>query len=98
MASAAEETARFAAAEAVRWLEWGVRSYQDYAFGITLLLAAIFASRSMMARPIGYLAGLSGLAYIAQGWIAGTVGFTPGQSIAIVLGWLASLAWILWLA
>jgi hypothetical protein len=98
MASAVEEPARFAAAEAVRWLEWGVRSYQDFALGITLLLVAVSASRSMIVRPITYLAGLSGLAYIAQGWIAGTTGFTPSQSIAIILGRLASLAWMTWLA
>src|SRR5215217_6466125 len=30
----AEKAARFASAEAIRWLEWGMRSYQNFALGI----------------------------------------------------------------
>ena len=33
-APAADKPARFASAEAMRWLEWGVRSYHDYALGL----------------------------------------------------------------
>src|SRR5919109_3549516 len=32
-ATGAEKTARLASAEAMRWLEWGVRSYLDFALG-----------------------------------------------------------------
>jgi hypothetical protein len=94
----AEKAARFAAAEAVRWLEWGMRSYLDFAMGLTLLLlAAVIARVTWIPRLLAYLIGLSGLAYLAQGWMAGTEGFTPAQSVAIVLGWVLSLTWMIWL-
>src|SRR5262249_40551639 len=37
----AEKAARFAAAEAIRWLEWGMRSYENFALGLAVLLFAI---------------------------------------------------------
>ncbi|HVY51505.1 MAG TPA: hypothetical protein VHA07_08065 [Devosia sp.] len=95
----AEKMARFAAAESIRWLEWGMRSYQDFAMGLTLVLfAAALAQTRLVARPIGWLMGLTGLAWFAQGWIAGAEGFTPAQSIAIVSAWALSLVWMVWLA
>jgi hypothetical protein len=94
----AERAARFASAEVIRWLEWGVRSYQDFALGLALLLfAAAVARTAWVPRPIAYLMGLSGLAYLVQGWVAGTEGFSPTQSIAIVLAWVMSLVWMIWL-
>jgi len=33
-----EKSVRFASAEAIRWLEWGVRSYQSFMLGVTFLL------------------------------------------------------------
>jgi hypothetical protein len=36
----AEKAARFASAEAVRWVEWGMRSYHNFALGLALLLFA----------------------------------------------------------
>src|SRR5215211_2216477 len=39
-APAVEQPARLAATEAVRWLEWGVRSYQRSVLGVTLILLA----------------------------------------------------------
>jgi hypothetical protein len=73
----AEKAARFASAEAMRWLEWGARSYHDLALGFALLLiaAAILQSRGL-ARPIAYLMGLSGLTYLVQGWVVGAEGFS----------------------
>jgi hypothetical protein len=94
----AEKAARFATAEAVRWLEWGLRSYQDFATGLTLLLVAAAVARvAWLPRPVAVLMGLSGFAYLMQGWTAGTEGFTPAQSVAIVLGWVLSLVWMAWL-
>jgi hypothetical protein len=90
-----EKAARFASAESIRWLEWGMRSYQDFAMGLTLVLLGGAAARSaLLSWPTGVLIGLSGLAYLAQGWVAGTDGFTSAQSIAIVLAWVLSLAWM----
>jgi hypothetical protein len=95
----AEKAARFAAAEAVRWLEWGMRSYHDFALGLALLLsAAAVAMTARFSAILALLIGLSGIAYLAQGWIAGTEGFAPAQSLAIVAGWVLGLLWMVWLA
>jgi hypothetical protein len=65
----AEKAARFASAETIRWLEWGTRN-QSFMFGLTLiLLGSAVALTARLPRPLGYLMGLSGLAYIAQGWV-----------------------------
>jgi hypothetical protein len=94
----AEKVARFASAEAIRWLEWGVRSYQDFALALALLLfAAAVVRTAWVPRPIAYLMGLSGLTYLAQGWVAGSEGFSSTQSVAIVLAWVLSLVWMIWL-
>lgn len=95
----AEKAARFASAEAIRWLEWGARSYQDFAQGLALLLFATVVGRAGgIPRTIAYLMGLSGLAYLVQGWIVGSEGFSPIHSVAIVLAWVLSLVWMIWLA
>src|SRR5689334_11680029 len=79
----AEKAARFACAEAIRWLEWGMRSYQNFALGLALLLfAAAVARTAWIPRPIGYLMGLSGVTYLLQGWVAGSEGFSRTHTIA----------------
>ncbi len=40
-APAAQQATRYASAEAIRWLEWGITSYQDFMFGLALVLFAI---------------------------------------------------------
>jgi hypothetical protein len=97
-APAAEKAARFASAEAVRWVEWGMRSYHDFALGLALLLfAAAVVRAARVPRPIGYLMALSGLASLVQGWVVGYEGFSPTESIAIIVTWVLSLAWMIWL-
>jgi hypothetical protein len=97
-APAAEKAARFATAEAVRWLEWGVRSYQDFALGLALLLFAAAVARAAWApRPIAVLMGLAGLAYLVQGWMVGAEGFPRTETIPIVAAFVLDLAWMLWL-
>ncbi len=94
----AERAARFASAEAMRWLEWGMRSYQDFVLGLALLLFAAAVLRTAGGpRPIAYLMGLSGLTYLVQGWVLGSEGFSPTHTILIVLAWVVNLAWIVWL-
>lgn len=64
----AEKAARFASAETIRWLEEGTRSYQSYMFGAALvLLGSAVALTGRVPRALGYLMGLSGLAYLVQG-------------------------------
>ncbi|MCE3555460.1 hypothetical protein LWC33_28940 [Pseudonocardia sp. RS11V-5] len=95
----AERMARFASAEAIRWVEWGARSYQDFALGLALLLLAGGVVRTgWLPRVIAYLTGLSGLTYLVQGWVAGTDGFTHAHDVTIVLAWALNLAWMIWLA
>src|SRR4051794_17500486 len=98
-AQGAEKTARFASAETVRWLEWGARSYHDYALGLALLLfAAALARTAWVARPLAYLVGLSGFAYLVQGWVVGSEGFSRTHAILILVAWVVSAAWMIWLA
>jgi len=94
----AEKAAHFASAEAIRWLEWRVRSYQNFSLSLALLLFAVALVRTAwVPRPIAYLMGLSGLTYLAQGWVVGSEGFSPAHTIAIVMAWVLNLAWMIWL-
>ena len=61
-APAADQGARLAATEAVRWLEWAVRSYQRTMLGITLILLSVqIVMTARIPRPIGVVMALSGL-------------------------------------
>jgi hypothetical protein len=97
-AQTAEKPARFASAEALRWLEWGVRSYHDYALGLALmLLAAAVLRRTGVPQAIAYLMGLSGMAYLVQGWVVGAEGFSGTHTAMILLAWALGLVWMIWL-
>jgi hypothetical protein len=98
----AEKAMRFAAAEDIRWMEWGVRSYQSFVLGIALILfgIAITTVRSTVRavpRPVGYLMALSGVAYLAQGWVIGTEGFSTSNELPTLAGIALVLAWTGWL-
>ena len=98
-APAAEQAARFASAEALRWLEWGTVSYLDFTLGLALVLfALVIVWTARVTRPIGYLMGVSGLAFLVAGWVIGTMGFrgiqtVPTDAAYILLG--ASMIWLL---
>jgi hypothetical protein len=97
-APAAEKAARFASAEAIRWLEWGMRSYQSFALGLAVLLFAVAVMRTAwVPQPIAFLMGLAGLTYLVQGWVVGSEGFSQTLSIAIVLAYFLDLVWMIWL-
>ena len=66
--------------------------------GLALIILAPVMKRAGLRMGMAVLIGVSGLALLAQGWIAGTRGFTSAHSLAIVIGWVASLAWMVWLA
>ena len=94
----AEQAARFASAEAIRWIEWGLRSYQNYALGLAVLLFAVAVLRTAwVPRPIAFLMGLAGLTYLVQGWVAGSEGFSQSLSNAIVLTYVLDVVWMIWL-
>ena len=93
-APAAEQATRFASAEAIRWLEWGTKSYWSSMFGLTLVLFAIvIVWTARVPRLIGALMGLSGLAYLGQGWVIGNEGFTSTDVALAIAGFLLLAAW-----
>lgn len=94
-----EKAARFAAAEAIRWLEWGVRSYQSFTLGLSFVFFAfMLVCTPNVAKLIAYLMALSGIAYLAQGWVLGSEGFSPTNALPTLAGIVAVLVWTLWLA
>jgi hypothetical protein len=85
----ADKAARFATAEAVRWLEWAIRSYHSLMLGLALVLCAAAIVWTARARGvIGYLMGLSGLAYLVQSWILGSEGFSARLTLPQLLGYV----------
>ena len=97
-ASAAEQAARFASAEAIRWLEWGTNSYQGYMFGLALVLfgtAIVWTAR--VPRPIGYLMGVSGLAFSVLAWLTGTGGFSSSNAVLIEVAWISLYVSTIWM-
>ncbi|MET1089490.1 MAG: DUF4386 family protein [Arthrobacter sp.] len=90
---------RFATAEGIRWLEWGMRSYQSFLLGAALvLLGMAVAALRPVPRAIGLLMVVSGLAYLAQGWIIGELGFAAANSLPTLAGIIATVIWTIWLA
>ena len=93
-----EKAARFATAEAIRWLEWGMRSYENFALALSVLLFAVAIVRTVrLPTGIGLVMGLSGATYLVQGWVAGAEGFSQTQTITIVLCEVLNAVWMTWL-
>jgi hypothetical protein len=94
-----EKAARFASAEAIRWLEEAISSYQGFVLGVALiLLAALIVWTGRVPKLVGYILGLSGVAYLVLGWINGAMGFASQGAIPAMLGqfcWLVSDVWLL---
>ena len=94
----AEKATRFASAEAIRFLEWGGRSYQDFMLGLTfILLASVIVSTARIPRLLGVLVGLTGIGYIAQGFITGAEGFSANNSTPTLFAYAVWLTWSIWL-
>ena len=97
-APVADQAVRFASAEAIRWLEWGTNSYQGFMFGLALLLfGTAIAWTARVPRPIGFLMGLSGLAFIELGWLVGIRGFTSAGAVPTQVAWLSLYASTIWM-
>jgi hypothetical protein len=97
---ASQQHAFFAVVQGIRGIEWGLRSYVDFASGLSLvLLASVIASTARVPRVIGYIMGLSGLAYIAQGYGYGA-GYTSISSHFVLNSanyQFLILVWAVWL-
>ena len=97
-APAAEKATSYASVLAIRWVEWGITSYQDFMWGLALVLFAItIVVTARITRPIGYLMGLSGLAWLVLGWLVGTRGFTSANMLPQYAFFGLTTAWIIWL-
>jgi hypothetical protein len=69
----AEKAARFASAEAIRWLEWGMRSYENFALGLAVLLFATAVVRDGLGPAADRLPDEGSLAsstWCRAGWPA----------------------------
>jgi len=97
-APAAQKATSYASVLTVRWLEWGTNSYQNFMWGLTLLLVATtIVITARITRPIGYLMGLSGLVWLVLGWLVGTRGFTSANNLPQYAIFGLTTAWIIWL-
>ena len=52
---------------------------------------------SGVPKSIGYLMGACGLAYVAQGWVLGSEGFSAANTAAILAGIVLLFSWSVWL-
>jgi hypothetical protein len=67
-------------------------------FGAVLvLLGIVIAWTARVPRPIGYLMGLSGLAFIVLGWRIGTRGFTSANTLPTQVGYTLIFVFTIWL-
>lgn len=71
-APSSEQSTYYAVALGIRGVEWGMRSYENYAMGLSyFLIGIVIASSARIPRPIGYIMGFTGLAEISDGWMIG---------------------------
>jgi Domain of unknown function (DUF4386) len=83
-ASGTEEATRFADAETVRWIEWGLQSYFRVLLGVAFLLlgAAAVVSR-LVPTWLGVLLVVAGLLSLAVGVSVGYAGLESGFQDAV---------------
>jgi hypothetical protein len=87
-APAGEKATRFAAAETVRWLEWGSNAFFQLMLGVTLgLLGVAIVRTAVVARTLGWISVVAGLALAVNGVLTGYHGFagTPFGTAAMLL-------------
>lgn len=81
----AEEQARFADAESLRWLEWGIQSYFRILFGLTIaLFGTAVAITRLVPRWLGLVALLGGGLSIAAGVDVGYQGLASGLQDKVI--------------
>ena len=95
----AQQVSAFENAETVRWLEWGARSYQQFMQGLTLLLVGVLVvGTARIPKAIGYLIALSGGAYVIQGFVIGSEGFSATADRPGFFALILQFVWVAWLA
>jgi hypothetical protein len=83
-ASGTEEATRFADAETVRWIEWGLQSYFRVLLGVAfLLLGAASGVSRLVPTWLGVLLVVAGLLSLAVGVSVGYAGLESGFQDAV---------------
>jgi hypothetical protein len=83
-ASMSEQAARFADAETVRWIEWGLQSYFRVVLGVAFLLLGAAAVLSRLVPSwLGVLLVVCGLLSLAVGLSVGYAGLESGFQDAV---------------
>ncbi len=97
-APAAEKSASFAAAEAVRWTEIGMNSLSNFLTGLTLFLYGVaIALGRVYPRWLGWMAAVSGGAFMYNGVVeVAYEGFVP--SVTKLVGLLLLAVWAIVIA
>jgi hypothetical protein len=100
-APAEQEVAAFAAAQAVRWTEYGLQSYSNILLGLTLLLYGLaIALGAVYPRWLGWIAMGAGVAWIIHGLIVPYYGLFESmpRGVALVLTavWAFVMAYLMW--
>jgi hypothetical protein len=95
----AEKAAGFRTAEGIRWLEWGMRSFAQFMLGLSyLIIAGFLGTTGRLPKALSFLAGISGLAYIVDGYVLSTDGFSIPGTVPRLLALVSGVAWTVWLA
>lgn len=86
-ASGPEEAARFATAETVHWIEWGVQSYFRVLYGLTLILMGVAVAVSrLLGSWLGWVAVVAGVLSLAIGIDVGYSGLESGFQDVVGVG------------
>jgi len=99
-APAEGRTAAFAAAQTVRWIEYGLNALTFSLVGLTLVLIGVAAlTGDRFPRWVGAWAAVAGLAYLAKGLGVAYQGFAGGITglVALVLfgTWVLVAVWLM---
>ncbi len=101
-APAGQESAAFAAAEAVRWTEIGMNSLSNFLTGLTLFIYGVaIALGSVYPRWMGWIAAVSGAAFMYNGAVeVAYEGFIPSiiklMGILLLAMWAVAMAVLMW--
>ena len=84
-ASGAEKAIRFADAQTVRWLEYGMNSFSHLLLGLAVVLIGIAITRAgiLRMRWVAWAGVVGGLAYMAGGVDVAYAGFKSGFESAM---------------
>jgi Domain of unknown function (DUF4386) len=95
------KTAAFAAAQAVRWAEYGLNALAFSLLGLTLILVGVaLLAGDRFPRWLGAWAAVAGLAYVIRGLAVAYNGFAHSSMslIALILfgSWVLVMAVLMW--